>query len=118
MMFAQARHGDVAHHHHLVVIGLERDGEVLGRIGAQPGKDLVVHLGDAQRRALQTVAIGILTDRLEDLAYGLLDPALVDAHQELPLSRLSRFGCAYGVRRGSDTSVAAAALARPDPTPV
>src|SRR5262249_23936155 len=45
---------------------------------AHPGEDLLVHLGDAQRRADQTVAVGILADRLEDLAHRVLDPVHVD----------------------------------------
>ena len=40
---------DVAHHDHLVVVGLERDREVLRRVLVQPGEDLLVHVGDARR---------------------------------------------------------------------
>ena len=43
---------DVAHHHHLVVVGLERDGEVPRRDPrADRTKISRVHLGDARRRA-------------------------------------------------------------------
>ena len=69
---------DVAHEHHLVVVGLERDDEMARRILRQAGADLRVHLGDARRRAQQAVAVGIFADRGEDLAHGLLDAIPVD----------------------------------------
>ena len=34
---------DVADHDHLVVVGLERDGQVLGRVLVEPREDLLVH---------------------------------------------------------------------------
>ena len=64
----------------------------LRRILVQPAEDLGVHLGDAPRRAQQAVAVGILADRDEDLAHGLLDPGEIDA-----------FGTASSVTRHSST---------------
>ena len=76
--FHARKHGiqrNVAHQHHLVVVRLERDDEVTGRVLVQSAEHLGVHLGDAARRAQQTVAVGILADRDQDLAHGLLDRA-------------------------------------------
>ena len=64
---------DVADHHHLVVVRLEGDGEVLGGVFVQARADLGVHAGDPLRRVQQPVAVGVLADGLEDLAHGLLD---------------------------------------------
>ena len=54
-------------------LGLERDREVLGRVLVEPDEDLGVHAGDALGRVEQAVAVGVLADRLEDLAHRLLD---------------------------------------------
>src|SRR5947209_10448009 len=78
VVLAGRRDRDVLDHDHLVVTGLEGDGEVLvGRV-VQTAEDLLVHVRDALGRAAQSVAVGFLADRLEDLADGLLDAALVD----------------------------------------
>jgi Fe-S cluster assembly protein SufD len=46
----------------------------------EPGEDLLVHRGDALGGPLETVALRLLTDRLEDLADGALDARAIDAH--------------------------------------
>ena len=79
VVLAERVQRDVAHQHHLVVIGLERDDEMARGIFVQTAADLGVHLGDPLRRAQQPVAVGVLADREEDLAHGLLDPREVDA---------------------------------------
>ena len=78
MVLAHAGHGDVAHHDHLVVVGLERDREVVRRVLVDPGEDLLVHVRDARRRADEPVAIRVFADGFEDLAHRALDPLGVD----------------------------------------
>src|SRR2546423_7219852 len=78
VVFAVAEERDVAYQHHLVVVRLEGHHEVPARIFVQPAEDLRVHLGDAPRGALQAVAVGVFTDRDEDLAHGLLDARDID----------------------------------------
>src|SRR5262249_54448111 len=46
---------------------------MLRGIFVQAAEDLRIHLGDATRRALQAVAVGVFADRDEDLAHRLLD---------------------------------------------
>src|SRR5262249_47031865 len=74
VVLAVAGERDVAHHHHLVVIGLEGGRDVTARVLTQAAEDLLVHVGDAARRVLEPIAIRVLADRLEDLAHGTLDP--------------------------------------------
>ncbi len=77
VVLAHRVHGDVAHHDHLVVLGLEGDGKVTRGVVVQPDEDLVdVHVGDAGGCAHQTVAVRVLTDGLEDLAHRCFDPHL------------------------------------------
>src|SRR5262245_34483886 len=119
VVLAEAGERDVAHHHHLVVVGLERRGDVTAGVLAQPAEDLLVHVRDAARRVAEPVAIRVFTDRFQDLAHGALDARLV----ELP--RLSVGGdgvdavahsCAFGGRDGGWCSEAAAEAARPAPS--
>ena len=98
VVLTRAEERDVADHHHLVVVRLERDGEVLARVLVQTGEDLLVHRRDARGRAQETVALGVLTDRLEDLAHGTLDPRLVDRRLRPDLGHgLKRIGVGHGL---------------------
>ena len=49
VVLARAEERDVAHHHHLVVVRLERHREVLARVLVQAREDLLVHRRDARR---------------------------------------------------------------------
>jgi hypothetical protein len=60
------------------VVGLEGGGEHLGRVDAEPGEELRIGAGDPGRCAFEPVAVGIFTDRDQDLANRLLDPPEVD----------------------------------------
>ena len=84
MVFTDRRDRDVLDHDHLVVTGLEGDGEVVVRRIVETAEDLLVHVGDALWRAAEALALGVLADRLEDLADGLLDAALVDGVHRRP----------------------------------
>ena len=102
VVFADAVERDVAHQHHLVVVGLERDDEMTGGIVGETGADLGVHLRDARRRAHEAVAVGVFADRDEDLAHGLLDAAAVDRARDVG-NGVQRFGVRHDVpfsRRG------------------
>src|SRR5574340_1372558 len=74
MMFTQTGEGDVFHDDHLMVILIiETCFKQLTRILCQTRKKLLVHVGDAPRRAHQSLAHGIFANRLDDHANGLLD---------------------------------------------
>jgi hypothetical protein len=60
------------------VARLERRVQHLGRVDPQAGEQLGVRPGDPGRRLDQSVPVGILADRDQDLADGLLDPGQVD----------------------------------------
>src|SRR5438874_6713941 len=78
MMFTDGIERNVLDHHHLVVPRLEGGGEVAVGAVLNAAEDLLEHLGDALGRALQPVPVGVLADRLEDLADGLLDAPPVE----------------------------------------
>ena len=90
VMLAARHHLDVAHQHHLVVLGLERGGEHLLGVDPQAGEELSVGSGDPCRRSAQTVTVGILADRDQDLPYGLLDPVEVDCGLDARRHRVGR----------------------------
>src|SRR5690606_32003686 len=78
---------DVLDQDHLVMVDVEHLVEHV--LGGEPeaGELLRVGAGDPGRRLEKTVAVGILADGVEDLAHGLLDPAvihLVTFHAESP----------------------------------
>src|SRR3954447_25837612 len=98
-MLADAGEGDVLDHHHLVVAGLERDLQMTVWIVLDAAEDLAVHVGDPCRRRLESVAVRVLADGLENLANGLLDTALVDAVELLAVHELCDLRGA-GVRAG------------------
>jgi catechol 2,3-dioxygenase-like lactoylglutathione lyase family enzyme len=77
-MLAEAEHGDVAYQHEFLVVGLERGLEDLIRVDPEPGEELRVGAGDPGRGLLESIAVGVLPDRDEDLAYRVLDPDEVD----------------------------------------
>ena len=92
-MLAQRVHRDVAHHDHLVVVGFEHGGEVLRRLLMEPGTDLRIHAGHPVGGVEQSVAIGILTDREQDLPDGGGDTFLIDFRGVHPIDqRLGGFG--------------------------
>ena len=78
VMLAQRVHRNVAHHDHLVVVGLEHGGEVLRWLLMKSGTDLRIHPSDPVGGLEQSVAIGILTDRKQDLPDGGGDTFLID----------------------------------------
>ena len=103
VVLAVAGDRNVADHHHLVVVGLERGDDVVTRVLPQPAEDLLVHVGDAARGEPESISVRVLADRLEDLAHGALDARLV----ELPRLLVGGNGadavahsCAFGVRAG------------------
>jgi hypothetical protein len=77
-VFAERREGDIAHHHHLVVTGLERDPQVLAGIFLESFKELDVHVGNAPWRFDQPLAGGIFADCLEEFANERANPLVVD----------------------------------------
>ena len=75
VVLAERVERDVPHHDHLVVAGLEGDVEDARRgRSCSPPKISAYMRGHPCGRALQAVAVGVLADRLEDLADRLLDP--------------------------------------------
>ena len=72
MVLADRVERDVAHEHHLLMALVEGHAEVLGRVLADAGEDLRVHVGDAARRVEQPLALRVLPDALEDQANALL----------------------------------------------
>src|SRR5437588_1902087 len=103
MMLTDRIERDVLDHHHLVVTGLEGDGQVAVGAVLDAAEDLVVHRRHALGRTQQTVAVGILTDGLEDLLDGLLDPnpvyAFPVAFRHAGLGRGRGFGTERATRR-------------------
>ncbi len=85
VVFTARVEGDVADHHDLLVVLLTKEGvDDVVRLLSKPGEDLGVEPGHPLRRLHQTLALGVLADRLENLADRVGDRALVD------LSRLAR----------------------------
>jgi hypothetical protein len=78
MVFAERREGNVAHHDHLVVSGLEANVKVFARIALDARKEFAVHLGDASRGLAQSFTRRVFTDRFEQLANQFLHPRLVN----------------------------------------
>ena len=68
VVFAEAHEPDVLDQDHLIVFLREQLVEVNARILLQALEDLGVHPGDALGRLTQSLAIGIFTDRQQDLA--------------------------------------------------
>ena len=69
VVLTHRRERDVADQHDFVVVRFERCREMLRRVLTRPCDDLREHTGDSSRGRLQTVAIGILPDRDEQLAH-------------------------------------------------
>ena len=78
MVLAEGVEGDVLEDHHLLVALLEADHELLAGVHAQAGEHLGVHLRDAPRGAGQALALGVITDGLDDLADGLAGSVDID----------------------------------------
>jgi hypothetical protein len=78
MVFAGREHLDVLHQDHLVVAEIERRRQdVLGRL-PQPREDLLVRPGHPPRRLPQPLTVRVLTDRDQQLSYGVLGALLVE----------------------------------------
>ena len=69
VVLAERREGDVAHHHHLVVAGVEGDAQVFAGVDFVALEQFDVHVGDASRRLHESVARRVLADGLEELAH-------------------------------------------------
>jgi hypothetical protein len=78
MVLAEAEDLDVTNEDELLVVGLERRLQHLRRIHPQPGEELGVRTSHPSRRPDQTLAVGILTEGDQNLAYGLLDARQID----------------------------------------
>ena len=78
VMLTQRVHRNVAHHDHLVMVGFEHGREVLRRLLMKTGANLRIHTSDPVGRVEQSVAIGILADRKQDLPDGGGDTFLID----------------------------------------
>ena len=85
VMLAERREGDVANHHHLVVIRLERDAQVLAGVRLEPLEELHVHVRHPARRVEKAVARRILANRLEELADEPLHASVVDHGHTSPV---------------------------------
>lgn len=59
--------------HHFAAVLVERGCEMHGRVLRQAGEHLFVHTGNARRRLLQTLAIGILAHALQNHANAGFD---------------------------------------------
>ena len=100
VMLAERVQRDVPHQHHLVVVRLERDDQMLRRVFVQPTAHLGVHLGNTARSTQQAVAVGILADREQDLAYGLLQPVDVDTRVDVGHVYRCSIGPVYSAMNG------------------
>ena len=61
-------------------------------IGVQAAEQLGIHAGHAGRRFAETLAIGILADRQQDLADGSFDPRQIDRTGRIQGIRVVRWG--------------------------
>jgi hypothetical protein len=77
-MFAERRKRNVAHHHHLVVAGLESNTKMFTGIALDAREEFVVHLGHASRSFEKAFTGGVFTDCFEEFANELSNPRLVD----------------------------------------
>ena len=78
MMFAQRVELDVAQQHDLIIALAKHRLEMPPRIILQSGHQLGVSASDAIGRLEQSLAVGILADRQEDVAHGFLDAREID----------------------------------------
>ena len=91
MMLAHRFKADVADDDHFVVFLRERFLEQVARIAVQAGEQFGVHAGDAGRRFLQTLAVGVFADGQQNLAHRRFDAFVIDV----------RRGAVLGRRRGA-----------------
>jgi hypothetical protein len=80
---------DVPHEDELLVVGLERREQHLGRVDPQAGEQLRVGAGDPGRGLAQAVAVGVFADGDQDLADGGLDALEVDVALDLDAAELA-----------------------------
>src|ERR1700683_4249481 len=78
MMLARREHLDIAHEHHLVVIGVEDGRQDIGRRLPQPRELLGQRTSDPARGVLDTVPRRVLANSEQDLVYRSLHPPEVD----------------------------------------
>jgi hypothetical protein len=78
VVLAQRHDLDVAYQNELLVPRLERRGEHLTGVDAQPGEQLRVRTRHPGRGTPEPFAIRVLSDREQDLADGALDAGQVD----------------------------------------
>ena len=104
---------DVAHHDHLVVVGLERDREVLRRVLVQPGEDLVVHrrrCASGVRTSPSRSGSSPIASRISRTARSIR--VVVDGRRRLAGTRVQRTGVGHaeppGAAGRSDCVAAAA----------
>src|SRR5690606_30793592 len=79
MVLARGVHVDVLDEDHLLVADVERRVEHLARILAEPREGLGVGTRDASRSLAQSLAVGVLAHREEELAHRRLDAGGVEA---------------------------------------
>ena len=79
VMLAHRVDRDVPDDHELLVVLVEDRGQHLGGVGTDAGEDLGVRPGHPLGGVAQAVAVGILTDRDQNLADGCGHARLVDA---------------------------------------
>jgi len=78
MMFARREHLDVAHEHHLVVIGIEHRGKHVSRFLTQPGELLGHRARHPAWCVLDAITLGVFANSQQDLVYRSLNPAQVN----------------------------------------
>jgi hypothetical protein len=87
VVLANRVQGDVAHHDHLVVIGLEGDVQLGGGIVPDPREYLLVHVGDPLGSAQESVPVGILADRFQDDSHRSDDRLAVETPPGMELAQ-------------------------------
>src|SRR5512147_1311017 len=80
MVLADAEDLDVAHDHQVVGAGLVREDatEVIRRVVAHASEHIAVCARDTRRGFDQTIPVGVLADRDQDLPHGPLDSLQVN----------------------------------------
>ena len=77
MVLAEGGEADVLDEDHFVVLLGEGLAQDFAGVAAEAGREVGVHAGDAGRRLLQALAVGVFADGQEDLADGRLDALVI-----------------------------------------